>query len=172
MLMSRRRWLTGSAVLALVVVAAPALAQRIVQIERSSPERKAILDVALVPVERMLGINVVFVVKRLAVFGDWAFADLALAPRRVAESTTAAPATRVTISPISTATRFMSCCGVPDRPGRSSSGRSCQPTWCGKNGNANTGCRAGCSSRAEPFGPLHGHMLRSVEKKSQTFVGS
>lgn len=76
MLMSRRSWLAGFGAAAFAM-AAPAHAQRIVQVDRSSPERKAILDVVRVPVERTLGINVVFVVKRLAVFGDWAFADLA-----------------------------------------------------------------------------------------------
>jgi hypothetical protein len=55
---------------------APAHAQPIVHIERSSPERKAILDLVRTSVERRLGINVIFVVQRLAVFGDWAYAGL------------------------------------------------------------------------------------------------
>lgn len=76
MLMSRRGWLAGLAVAA-VFAAAPARAQRIIQVERSSPERKAILDAVRVPVERQLGIGVVFVVRRLVVYGDWAFASLA-----------------------------------------------------------------------------------------------
>jgi len=54
---------------------APAHAQ-IALIERGSPERKAILDVVRASVQRRLGIKVIFVVERLAVFGDWAFAGL------------------------------------------------------------------------------------------------
>lgn len=76
-MLTRRKLFAGSVVAALLWFAAPAYAQRIVQVERSSPERKAILDVVRVPVERTLGISVVFVVKRLAIYGDWAFADLA-----------------------------------------------------------------------------------------------
>jgi hypothetical protein len=53
-----------------------------VQIERDSPERKAILDVARVPVERRLGIKVVFVVERMTLFGVWAYA--AMHPRDAA----------------------------------------------------------------------------------------
>lgn len=53
-----------------------ARAQDIVQIERGSLERKAILDVVRASVERRLGIKVVFVVERLATFGDWAYAGL------------------------------------------------------------------------------------------------
>lgn len=50
--------------------------KEIVEIGRGTPERKAILDVVRTSVERRLGINVIFVVERLAVFGDWAYADL------------------------------------------------------------------------------------------------
>jgi hypothetical protein len=58
-----------------VSFSAPAFAQ-IALIERSSPERKAILDVVRASVQRRLGIKVIFVVERLAVFGEWAFAGL------------------------------------------------------------------------------------------------
>jgi hypothetical protein len=57
-------------------LATPAHAQRIVSIERGSPERTAILDVVRASVERRLGIKVVFVVSRLTTYGDWAFANL------------------------------------------------------------------------------------------------
>jgi hypothetical protein len=60
-------------------VAFPAMrarAQSIVLVPRGSPERKAILDVVRVPVERRLGIKVIFEVERLAIFGDWAFAEV------------------------------------------------------------------------------------------------
>ncbi len=50
--------------------------KEIVEIEKGSPERKAILDVVRASVERRLGIKVIFVVERLAVYGDWAYADL------------------------------------------------------------------------------------------------
>lgn len=59
-----------------VIPAMRASAQSIVLVPRSSPERKAILDVVRVPVERRLGIKVIFEVERLAVFGDWAFAEV------------------------------------------------------------------------------------------------
>ena len=61
-------WLTASA-----------QAQQIVLVARESPERKIILDAVRAPVERWLGIRVIFVVERLAIFGDWAYA--ALRPR-------------------------------------------------------------------------------------------
>jgi hypothetical protein len=54
----------------------PAYAQEILQIRRDSPERKAILDAVRASVERTLGIKVVFVVDRITVFGDWAFASV------------------------------------------------------------------------------------------------
>jgi hypothetical protein len=77
MLSSRRKFVIGMAALASGVWAdAPADAQQIVQIERSAPERKAILDVVRAAVEPRLGIKVIFVVERLAVYGDWAFANL------------------------------------------------------------------------------------------------
>lgn len=50
--------------------------KEIVEIEKGSPERKAVLDVVRASVERRLGIKVIFVVERLAVYGDWAYADL------------------------------------------------------------------------------------------------
>ncbi len=55
---------------------ASAHAQQVVLVERGSPQRKIILDAVRAPVERWLGIRVIFVVKRLAIFGDWAYADL------------------------------------------------------------------------------------------------
>jgi hypothetical protein len=82
-MISRRQMLmVMAAVAAAASVRAPAYAQQIVQIGRDSPERKAILDVARVPVERRLGIKVVFVVERMTFFGDWAYA--ALHPRDAA----------------------------------------------------------------------------------------
>jgi hypothetical protein len=54
----------------------PAYPQQIVQIERGSPDRKAILDVVRTSVEQRLGIKVIFQVERLAVFGTWAYAGL------------------------------------------------------------------------------------------------
>ena len=45
-------------------------------VPRGAPERKAILDVVRVPVERRLGIKVIFEVERLAILGDWAFAEV------------------------------------------------------------------------------------------------
>lgn len=54
----------------------PAHAQQIIEIQKGAPERKAILDVVRASVERRLGIKVIFVVERLAVYGDWAYADL------------------------------------------------------------------------------------------------
>jgi hypothetical protein len=55
---------------------ASADAQRVVHIERGSPERTAILEVVRASLERRLGIKVIFVVERLAVFGNWAYAGL------------------------------------------------------------------------------------------------
>jgi hypothetical protein len=40
------------------------------------PKRKIILDVVRASVERTLGIKAVFVVDRITVFGDWAFASV------------------------------------------------------------------------------------------------
>lgn len=59
-----------------MVLDAPAYAQQIVEIQKGSPERKAILDVVRASVERRLGIKVIFVAERLAVYGDWAYAGL------------------------------------------------------------------------------------------------
>lgn len=55
---------------------ASAHAQQVVLVERGSPQRKIILDAVRAPVERWLGIRVIFLVERLAIFGDWAYADL------------------------------------------------------------------------------------------------
>jgi hypothetical protein len=55
---------------------APAYAQKIVPIERGTPERAAILDVVRASVQRRLGIKVVFVVSRLTRYGEWVFAGL------------------------------------------------------------------------------------------------
>jgi hypothetical protein len=72
---SRRQFLMA-AVAATTSVCAPVFAQKIVQIGRASPDRKVILDVVRVPIERRLGIKVIFVVDRMTLFGDWAFAAL------------------------------------------------------------------------------------------------
>ena len=82
-MVSRRQLLVVmAAVAAATSVRTPAYAQQVVQIARDAPERMAILDVARVPVERRLGIKVVFVVERMTVFGDWAYA--AMHPRDAA----------------------------------------------------------------------------------------
>ncbi len=54
----------------------PALAQAVPQVERSSPQRKAILDTVRSSVERRIGIKIIFVVQRIAMYGDWAFTDV------------------------------------------------------------------------------------------------
>ena len=72
-----RRACLGGMVTAIAHCASLAHAQPIQQIGRDSPEREAILDVARVPVEQSLGIGVIFVVRRLALHGNWVFADLA-----------------------------------------------------------------------------------------------
>jgi hypothetical protein len=69
--------MAGAAAIAVLCNAGAVRAQAIVHVDRASTERRAILDVVRVPVERYLGIKVVFVVRRLTTFGDWAFADLA-----------------------------------------------------------------------------------------------
>jgi hypothetical protein len=74
-MLSRRRLLTLLAAVA-ASLGAPAHAQQILQIGRDSPERKVILDAVRASVERTLGIKVVFVVDRITVFGDWAFASV------------------------------------------------------------------------------------------------
>ncbi len=48
----------------------------VVHVDKSSPERKRILDVIRGSVQRRLGIKVTFVVDRLAVYGDFAYAQL------------------------------------------------------------------------------------------------
>jgi hypothetical protein len=72
-MLSRRRLLM---LMAAVSLHTPAHAQQILQIGRDSPERKIILDVVRASVERTLGIKAVFVVDRITVFGDWAFASV------------------------------------------------------------------------------------------------
>jgi hypothetical protein len=74
-MLSRRRLLTLLAAVA-ASLGAPAHTQQILQIGRDSPERKVILDAARASVERTLGIKVVFVVDRITVLGDWAFASV------------------------------------------------------------------------------------------------
>ena len=76
MLSRRQVLLVTAALVAAGAMRTPADAQQIVQIGRDSPERKPILDAVRVPVERLLGIKVVFVVERMTMFGDWAFAAL------------------------------------------------------------------------------------------------
>lgn len=74
---ARRQLLIGVAgVAAATWLSAPCHAQQIVLIDRGAPERTVLLDVVRVPVQRRLGIKVIFQVERLAVFGDWAFAGL------------------------------------------------------------------------------------------------
>jgi hypothetical protein len=76
-MLSRRELLTVMAGVATATwLSAPTHAEQIVQIERGSPDRQAILDVVRASVQRRLGIKVIFQVERLAVFGDWAFAGL------------------------------------------------------------------------------------------------
>ena len=74
--MLSRRTILAILASAAVFPATRAEAQSIVLVQRGSPERKAILDVVRAPVERRLGISVIFEVERLAVFGDWAFAEV------------------------------------------------------------------------------------------------
>jgi hypothetical protein len=74
-MLSRRRLLMLMAAVA-ASLHTPAHAQPILQIGRDSPERKVILDAVRASVERTLGIKVVFVVDRITVFGDWAFASV------------------------------------------------------------------------------------------------
>ena len=74
---ARRQLLIGVAgVAAATWLSAPCHAQQIVLIDRGAPERTVLLDVVRAPVQRRLGIKVIFQVERLAVFGDWAFAGL------------------------------------------------------------------------------------------------
>ena len=77
-----RQLLMATALATVTLIEVPAYAQQIVQIGRDSSERKAILDVARAPIERRLGIKVVFVVGRITTYGSWAFA--ALHPRNAA----------------------------------------------------------------------------------------
>jgi hypothetical protein len=74
-MLSRRRLLMLMAAVA-ASLHTPAHAQPILQIGGDSPERKVILDAVRASVERTLGIKVVFVVDRITVFGDWAFASV------------------------------------------------------------------------------------------------
>lgn len=50
--------------------------KEVVQIDKDSPERKAILDVVRGSIERKLGIKVVFQVRQLIIFREWAYANL------------------------------------------------------------------------------------------------
>ena len=59
-----------------IALGTAASAQSVSAVERGAPERQAILDVVRGSVERRLGIKVVFVVGRLTLFGEWAFAGL------------------------------------------------------------------------------------------------
>jgi hypothetical protein len=79
-MVSRRQMMMVMA--AATSIGAPAYAQQVMHIARDAPERMAILDVARIPVERRLGIKVVFVVERMTLFGDWAYA--AMHPRDAA----------------------------------------------------------------------------------------
>ena len=82
-MVSRRQLLVVMAAgAAATSVRTPAYAQPVVHIASDAPERKAILDVARVPVEHRLGIKVAFVVERMTVFGVWAYA--AMHPRDAA----------------------------------------------------------------------------------------
>ena len=82
MLSRRQLVLATAALVAASALRTPADAQQIVQIGRDLPERKPILDAVRAPVERLLGIKVIFVVERMTMFGDWAFAALQSAQRR------------------------------------------------------------------------------------------
>jgi hypothetical protein len=76
-MISRRNFVVGLLGAApTLALNAPADAQQIVQIERGMPDRTAILDVVRVSVQRRLGIKVVFVVTRLARYGEWVYAGL------------------------------------------------------------------------------------------------
>jgi hypothetical protein len=75
MVSRRQLMVVMAAVAAATSVRVPAYAQQVVHIARDAPERKAILDVARIPVERRLGIKVAFVVERMTVFGVWAYAS-------------------------------------------------------------------------------------------------
>jgi hypothetical protein len=75
--MFTRRQIAGLLLgVAATALSASARAQQVVLVERGSPEREILLNTVRAPVERWLGIRVIFVVKRLAIFGDWAYADL------------------------------------------------------------------------------------------------
>jgi hypothetical protein len=76
MICRRKLLIVMSAMAAAPWLSAPSYAQQIVQIERGSPDRTAILDVVRASVQRRLGIKVIFNVVRLTSFGDWAFADV------------------------------------------------------------------------------------------------
>jgi hypothetical protein len=74
-MVSRRRLLMVMAAVA-ASMCAPAHAQQNFQIARDSPGRKPILDAVRASIESTLGIKVVFVVDRMTMAGDWAFASL------------------------------------------------------------------------------------------------
>lgn len=74
--MLSRRTILATLASAAIFPSTRADAQSVVLVPRGAPERKAILDVVRVPVERRLGIKVIFEVERLAILGDWAFAEV------------------------------------------------------------------------------------------------
>jgi len=57
----------------ILIAAAAAMSLRVYTPDKTSPERRAILDALRVPVERELKQKVVFVVEHLNVSGNWAF---------------------------------------------------------------------------------------------------
>ncbi len=131
--MLSRRTILAILTAAAALFAVRAQAQSIVLVPRGTPERKAILDVVRVPVERRLGIKVIFEVERLAVFGDWAFAEVH--PRTEAGgSITAGHDMPEIMFPISTATWSSRCCVATALRGWWCRKPSCQPTSCGKSG--------------------------------------
>lgn len=75
-IMLSRRSVLAVLVLTAASAATRAEAQPVILVPRGAPERKAILDVVRMPVERRLGIKVIFEVQRLAIVGDWAFAEV------------------------------------------------------------------------------------------------
>jgi hypothetical protein len=75
-MISRRQLLFVTALAAATLMRVTAYAQQIAQIGTDSPERKSILDVARASIEHRLGVKVIFVVGRMTMYGDWAFAVL------------------------------------------------------------------------------------------------
>ena len=139
-MLSRRRLLMLMAVAASLHT--PAFAQQILQIARDSPERKVILDAVRASVERTLGIKVVFVVDRITVFGDWAFASVH--PRNEVGSRIDYRRTRIAkdFDPEQDSDLAGALLRRRTLSGRSSSKLSCRPTSIGTNGRLRTNCRA------------------------------